>query len=898
MTLSAGSRLGPYELVSPLGAGGMGEVYRARDTRLGREVAIKVLPEAFTADMERLARFRREAQVLASLNHPHIAAIYGLEESGGVEALVLELVEGETLAERLARGPLPIEDAMEIARQIAEALEAAHERGIVHRDLKPANVKLTPDGKVKVLDFGLAKALTGESSSPDVSTSPTITAAATQAGVVIGTAPYMSPEQARGRAVDKRTDIWAFGVTFWEMLTGRRLFEGETVSDVLAAVLRQELDFAALTRETPSGVVRLLHRCLERDPKSRLHDIADARLEIDEALKAPVSRVAPETYPMRRTTPALRWLPWLVAAAALAALVVFGLSRRKPAGIEDLVRLSILLPEKVATDWNSGDQEQIVAISPDGRRIAFTARSGEERKIFVRELSRENPEPVFGTEGGSTPFFSPDGEWLGFVAGDKLKKTAIRGGTPIVLATVPRSRGAVWATDGTIVFTSTVNTPLFRIPAAGGEPQPLTTLDATARERTHRWPEVVPEGGWVLFTVGTEDKPGNYDDSRIDAVSLSTGKRHEVYRGASLARYLPPDRLLLTRHGDIIAAPFDPKTATIHGAVVPVIQGVSGDPRSGASYFDVSTTGVLVYGVGLSTQGASEIVWCDRTGRREPTGIPPGIYTEICLSPDGQKLAYAEGPGGGARTDVWIADLVHSGYFQLTSTGQAAAPTWTRDGVSVVFSTPTGDSVLRQRADGTAAAEVLWHSPYRVPITTDSFSPDGSALLVTLNGLPSQADIFRIALTGDRAAQPFIATPRAEHQGMISPDGRWIAYTGEYESGPQVYVQPYPSLAGRWQISRSGGGAPRWSRDGKELFFSWNDEIFAVPIREEPTFSSGEPRSLFKVERPVASEWNQMYDVSPDGKRFVLLVRQKETNAQPHFDVLLNFGKHLSATAP
>ncbi|HEX7253382.1 MAG TPA: protein kinase, partial [Thermoanaerobaculia bacterium] len=502
MTLSAGSRLGPYEIVAPLGAGGMGEVWRAHDARLGRSVAIKVLPQAFASDAERLARFRREAQVLAALNHPHIAAIYGLEESSGVEALVLELVEGETLAERLARGPLPMDEGLSIAHQIAEALEAAHERGIVHRDLKPANVKLTPDGKVKVLDFGLAKALAGDSSSPDVSTSPTITAAATQAGVVIGTAAYMSPEQARGRSVDKRADIWAYGATLWEMLTGRRLFEGETVSDVLAAVLRQELDFAVLPAETSSGVVRLLHRCLERDPKSRLHDIADARLEIEESLKAPVPIVGAETFERRGPSSAVRWVPWLVAAAALLALALFALLRRTPSVTEDLVRLSVLLPEKVAPDFSSGDQEQILAISPDGRRFAFTGKSGEERKIFVRELSRENPEPVFGTEGGSTPFFSPDSEWLGFVAGDKLKKTAIRGGTPITLASVPRSRGAVWATDGTIVFTSTVNTPLFRIPAAGGESRPLTALDAAARERTHRWPEIVPEGGWILFTIG------------------------------------------------------------------------------------------------------------------------------------------------------------------------------------------------------------------------------------------------------------------------------------------------------------------------------------------------------------------------------------------------------------
>jgi serine/threonine-protein kinase len=701
----------------------------------------------------------------------------------------------------------------------------------------------------------------------------------------------MSPEQARGRSVDKRADIWAFGAVVWETLTGRRLFEGETVSDVMAAVLRQEIDFDALPPETPNGLVRLLHRCLERDPKNRLHDIADARLEVAESQKAQVRRVESEIPARPHPSRVLRWAPWIIAGAALLALLFP--FRHQPAGIANLVRLSILLPEKMTLELNSGDQSQILAISPDGRRVAFTGKSGDESRIFLRDLSRKDPEPLFGTEGGSTPFFSPDGEWIGFVAGDKLKKTAIRGGTPIALAPVPRSRGAAWGIDGTIVFASTVNTPLFRISAAGGEPRPLTSLDEAGRERTHRWPDVVPEGNWVLFTVGTADKPGDYDDARIDAVSLTTGKRHLVYRGASLARYAPPDRLLLARHGDLLAAPFNPTTATVSGPAVPVIQGVSGDPRSGVSYFDASRTGALVHGVGLSAQGASEIVWSDRSGKREPTGIPPGLYTEISLSPDGQKLAYAEGPSGGARSDVWIADLAHSGYFQLTSTGQAAAPTWTRDGASVVFSTPAGDAVLRQRADGSAAAEVLWRSPYGVPITTDSFAPDGSALLVTLNGLPSQADIFRVPLTGDHTAQTLIATPRAEHEGMISPNGRWIAYTGEYESGAQIYVQPYPSLAGRWQISRSGGAGPRWSHDGNELFFVWNDQIFEVPIREAPTFAPGEPRGLFKIESPASREWNQMYDISPDSKRFILLVGQKESKAQPHLDVILNFGRHL-----
>jgi Tol biopolymer transport system component len=899
MTIPAGSRLGPYEVVSPLGAGGMGEVYRARDTRLGREVAVKVLPEEFFEDRDRVTRFEREAKALAAFNHPGIAAVHSFEAVGERHILVMELVEGEGLDLRIARGPVSLEEAVPIARQVAEALEAAHERGIIHRDLKPANVMVAPDGRVKLLDFGLAKALEGEAApggAPPLTQSPTLTGRATAAGVILGTAAYMSPEQARGRTVDRRSDIWAFGAILYEMLTGRRLFEGDTVSDVLAAVLRQDVNFDALPKETPAGVVRLLHRCLERDPKSRLHDIADARLEIEESLRAPAREPEPKAAARSARARALSWIPWLVAAAAVLGALALAVSRRTPAPAGDPVRLAVDLPESLRLDANVGDQVQILAISPDGRRIAIRAEGADEHRIFLRELSRQSAEPINGTEHGADPFFSPDGEWLGFMAGEKLMKTAVRGGTPVALAPASRTRGAVWASDGTIVFAPSVNSPLFRVPASGGEARPLTALDPATRERTHRWPEVVPESDWVLFTVGTEDKPGDYDDARIDAVSLTTGKRHAVYRGASLARYAPPGHLLLARHGDVLAAPFDARTAEVRGQAVPVLQGVSGEPRSGASYFGVARNGSLLYATGLTSQGPSEIVWIDRAGRREPSGIPPGLYNEIALSPDGRRLAYTAGPGGGSRSDVWIADLVHGGQYQLTSTGQAAAPGWTPDGKSVVYATPAGDAVFRQPADG-GAAEVMWKSPYRVPILIDSITPDGSMLLVTLSGLATRADIFAVPLAGGGAAHPLIATPEPEHRGMISPDGRWIAYCGEYEGGAQVYVQKYPDLAGRFQISRNGGAAPRWSRDGTELFYIWNDEVFAVPIRREPAFAPGEPHPIFKIERPIPRDWQDVYDVSPDGKRFLVLSLQKETNQAPRLHVILNFGRLLAPPA-
>jgi serine/threonine-protein kinase len=877
----------------------MGEVWKAQDSRLDRTVAIKVLPEEFFEDRDRVARFEREAKALAALNHPGIAAIYSFEAVDGRHILVMELVEGEALDARIARGPIPLDEALPIARLIVEALEAAHERGIIHRDLKPANVMVASDGRVKLLDFGLAKALDADStpgSSPQVTHSPTLTARATAAGVILGTAAYMSPEQARGRAVDRRADIWAFGCVLFEMLTGGRVFEGETASDVLAAVLRQDIDFTALPADTPPNIARLLRRCLERDPKKRLRDAGDARLEIDEAAEPSAERSASPVPPRAAGARALTWLPWLVAAG-LALFVVLS-PRRAPPAAADVVSFSLTLPEGVSPDPDLLTQVQVLAVSPDGRRIAFRGKSEDTHRIYLRDLSRETAEPVSGTENGDDAFFSPDGEWLGFVSGDKLKKVAVRGGTPITLAEAAQVRGSAWGDDGTIVFAPTVNSPLFRVPAAGGEPRPLTKLDAAARERTHRWPEILPGGKTVLFTVGTEDKPGDYDEARIDAVSLATGERHVVYRGASLARYAPPGRLLLARHGDLLAVPFDEKAAQVRGTPAPVLQGVGGDPRSGISYFGVARTGVLVYAAGFASQNVSEVVWTDRTGKREPTGIPAGVYNQIALSPDGQKLAYGEGPAGGARSDIWIADLVHGGQFQLTATGKAQVPRWTPDGASVVYSSPTGDAIVRQRADGSGAPEVLWKSNRLVPISVDSFTPDGSALVFSMTGLPTRTDLFLLPLSGAREARALIATPGVEVLGKISPDGRWIAYTGQYEAGEQIYVQPFPSLAGRWQISRSGGSAALWSRDGRELFFVNGDQLFAVPLKTAPVFSPGEPRPLFRIERPSALEWSDIYDVSPDGKRFIVLARQKDPKNAPRIEVIVNFSKRLAEGAP
>ena len=892
--LPSGTNLGPYEILAPLGAGGMGEVYRARDARLDRDVAIKVLPASLAGDAERLARFEREARVLASLNHPHVAAIYGVEDSTSVKALVLELVDGPTLQDRIESGAVPVDEAIPIARQIAEALEAAHEKGIVHRDLKPANIKMDAAGNVKVLDFGLAKALDpSSSSSAELSHSPTLSIG-TQAGMILGTAAYMSPEQARGKPADKRADIWAFGVVLWEMLAGRRLFAGETVSDTLAAVLRQEIDWTALPAEVPPAVRRLLSRCLQRDPRNRLHDAADARIELDEARKDAETEAAPAAAPRSRANRPL--LPWTVAALAAAAAGFAIWKTRSP--VPGITRLSIALPAGVHLDADTPNQSQIVAVSPDGRVVVFRGRGKDSAMLYRRPIGADQAQPIPGTEDGFDPAFSPDGESLVFCAAGKLRRVAIGGGTPIDLAEDAGCRGTAWGRDGTIVFSPSVNSGLWSVPAAGGAPKPLTTLNDAAGERTHRWPAISPDGKTVYFTVGTRDKPGDYDNARIDAVTIGGRNRRVVYRGASFLRCLAQGEYLLARAGDLLRAHAAPG-GEIRDPPVPVIRGIGGDPRSGAAFFAAANNGTLTAIFGVSMHDLDEIVAIDRTGKVSPTAIPAGQYDSLGISPDGRRLAIAEGPGGGRDTNIWIVDIADGNALQLTSDGKAGSSCWTPDGKSLVYAPTAGDALFRMAADGRGIPETLCQFTDSVPVSVDSFSPDGATLLVTRYGLAGRrADVDAIAMTGAHAVTPFLATPAPEMNAVISPDGRWLAYTAEYERGQQVYVQAYPTLAGRWQVSRDGGFRPRWSADGAELFYLSGYTMMAVPVRSSPTFSYGEARPLFTIESPGGSEFTNNYEVAPDGKRFYVIRKKASTaNAAARIDVILHATENLKELA-
>ncbi len=830
MTLAAGTKLGPYEILSPLGAGGMGEVYRARDAKLNRDVAIKVLPEAVAEDAERLARFQREAQVLASLNHPHIAAIYGLEKSGNLEALVLELVEGETLAERIAAGPIPIDEALAIARQIAEALEAAHEKGIVHRDLKPANVKITPQGKVKVLDFGLAKALTGDRSSPDVTHSPTLTAAATQAGVVIGTAAYMSPEQARGKSVDKRADIWAFGAVLYEMLSGRKAFEGETVSDTLAAVLRADIDWAGLPSQTPASVRRVLRRCLDRDAKTRFHDVADARLEMDEAVETAAPATPAAALPARSRL-------WPVVAGALLVLAAVGWWRAaSPTSAPPAAtRLSVVLP---AGDQLPYDQEPNLALSRDGRQLVYVAERAGTPSLYLRAFDAAEPRPIEGTSNATSPFFSPDGGWIGFFADGKLKKVAVAGGPPVALADVSTPRGGVWLDDDSIVFSPEYTAGLLRLSAGGGKPEVLTRPDVSRGERTHRWPEALPGGADVLFTIGLASSPSNYDGAEIAVLNVASRKVRKVFEGGSMARYVPPAHIALLRGDSILVAPFDPGRLAVTGAAVPVVEKVSGDLAGGSAYFATARNGTLVYARGVAAQDRT-LVLVNRKGDAVDVPLSPRHFLGPRFSPDGKRLAFSVGAGTGRDDDVWTYDLAGDILTRLTFGNSGVLPVWAPDGKRIAYGSIRGgaEGIYVKSADGGGREEALHILKASAEMPT-AWSADGGSL-VFLRFSPT-VGIWLLQLGAESRAREVEPGALA---ARLSPDARWIAYQDSVPG--DIFVRPTDGSPGKWQITTDRGSWPVWV--GNEIFFvREGGDILAVDVETRPTFRAGAARMVYQ----------------------------------------------------
>jgi len=904
-TLRPGSSLGLYEIQSLVGAGGMGEVYRARDTRLDREVAIKVLPEAFAQDSERVARFQREAKVLASLSHPNIAAIHGFEEVEGKRFLVMELVEGATLADRLRDGALPVEDALTIGRQIAEALEAAHEQGIIHRDLKPANVKITPDGAVKVLDFGLAKALTDELSPSQMANSPTITAQHTRPGVVLGTAAYMSPEQARGKPVDKRTDIWSFGVVLYEALCGCRPFVGETATDLVAKILEREPDWSTLPRETPPIVQLLLRRCLAKDRNKRLHDIADARIDLEQAIADPTSSMlrlgdAAISAADARIRRALwrRSLPWVLTGMFAVTLAMTGVAlwRATRPTPKPVVRLKVVVSEKDPSPTGSGAQ---AVISPDGTRLAYVIETGETRHLYLRMLDQLEGTLLAGTEEAWNPFFSPDGQWVAFFTEKKLKKVSVSGGAPLTLCDVTDGGcGGTWGTDGTIVFMNYTG-GLSRVSAEGGKPEELTKTDEVNKNSAHRWPQFLPDGKAVIYT--NNDGPlNNYNESIIEVLPLDTKQRKTLTRGGLYARYVPSGHLVFVHKGTLFAAPFNLKRLELTGPPTPVLERVAYAADMGGAEYDFSQTGTLVYRreepLRLST-----LVWVDRQGTVTPLVDTPREYGDPVLAPDGKHLAVTIGSENKENpSDVWVYDIERESLTRLTfDDSYEISPAWTPDGQRVAYGSGKDHyslGIMWKPADGAGEAERLTDSSSNQwPV---SWSPDGKVLVFTKGGEKTEGDIWFLRLEGDRKPEVFLQTSSSEMAARLSPDGRWLAYYSNESGAYEVFVRPFPSGDRKWQISTKGAWPARWSADGKELFYLQEAKTMMVVAisAEGSTFSADKPRKLFEV----PSSWYAGFDVAPDGQRFVMVkpVEEEKAADRTHLTFVFNWFEELKAKVP
>jgi eukaryotic-like serine/threonine-protein kinase len=918
MALSAGTRLGPYEILSALGAGGMGEVYRARDTKLNRDVAIKVLPELFANDPERLARFRREAQMLAALNHPNIAHIHGFEDSGGIHALVMELVDGPTLAERIALGPIPLTEALTIATQIAQALEAAHEQGIVHRDLKPANVKVRDDGTVKVLDFGLARLVAPDSNvagaGPALTQSPTLTTpAATLAGVILGTAAYMSPEQAKGRVADKRSDVWAFGVVLYEMLTGRRPFEGEDLSDTLATVLKSEPDWNALPADVPPHVRMLIQRCLAKDRRQRIADMSVTLFVLSEEVGRgllDLPRGAGSTGPGRQTRPPL-WRRLLMPAAAAIVVgaavgTVVWLAMRP-----SLVHVTRFLFSPTGTAVLSVDpQSRDFTITPDGTHIVYKGGTGANTtQLFVRALDQLEPTPLTGPGNPRGLFSSPDGQWIGFVevgAPVTLKKVAITGGPALALCRLDgASRGATWGDDDSIVFATTaLGTGLQRVSAAGGEPTVLTKPNPEQGEADHLWPQFLPGSKAVLFTITATT--GGIDTSQVAVLDFRTGTQKILIQGGSQARYVRSGHLVYVAAGTVRAVGFDLERLEAIGTATPVVSQLVMLP-SGTAEFDIADAGTLAYLSGGAGLAPRTLVWVDRQGREEAIKAAARPYVSARLSPDGTRVAVDIRD---LENDIWVWDFARETLVRVTSDpGLDQAPVWMPDGRRLVFSSQAGGatngSLFWQPADATGLAERLTSAETASGSRPSAVSADGASVLFTGGTGSTGLDVMMLTLDKDRRVQPLVQTAFLERSAELSPDGRWLAYESNDSGQFQIFVRPFPDVnRERWQVSTGGGTQAMWTRNGRELLYLGpTGAVMSAPVGRGATWTAGTPTKLIDGQyfhgTGNSGSTARTYDVSPDGKRFLMIKPGvDQTSAPISIVVVQNWYEELKHLVP
>lgn len=877
--------MGSYEVLAAVGAGGMGEVYRARDTKLGRDVALKIIPDIYARDPDRMARFRREARLLASLNHPNIAAIYGVEESDGRPALVLEYIEGQTLAERIARGPIELDVALNIAVQIAEAIEAAHEKPVIHRDLKPANVKITPQGVVKVLDFGLARTLDDEGApSQDLSESPTMSAAATGAGIMLGTAGYMAPEQVRGRSVDRRADVWAFGVVLFEMLSGRRCFDGETATDSLAKILEREPDWNKLPPRLPVALRNLIQRCLAKNPKDRIQAIGDARLMIQDVIANPIAPtdVATPSYPLWK-----KLLPWAVALLSLAVGQLWRQSPSSPDGALSVFDVPLPPGQSLTHNYRHG-----LDLSMDGRRIAFIANpiGSPPRRIYVRTLNQPEVVALAGTEGAQNPFFSPDGQWVGFLIGHQIRKAALAGGVPAVVADdVGTSLGVdwgplgiTWGTNGDIVFPMGLGTGLSVVRETGGERKVFTDLDPKNNEVSHRLPHFLPDGSGVLFTVlRYSNITPDWKRSQVWLKSLKTGERKLLIENALDARFTGRDSLIFAREGKLYAIRFDPRAQAVSGSPVLVLDGVvqtmygtAGVQWTGAAQYSVSDTGALFYAPGsVEPPDLSTIVSVNRQGVATPVqGLKRRSQLYVRVAPDGKRIAFSELY---VEKDIWVFDTIRGTEDRQTYEGQNAAPLWSPDGSFLAFRSDRTGPLGLYLTKGLNTREVtpLTSGPNDTP---SSWTPDGKQLIFTrgagsLATIGSGTDLYIVSIDHPNEVKPIVATDADERFPELSPDGKWLAYCSNETGAFQIYVQPFPGSGKRVTLTSDGGQEPAWSRDGSnQLFYINRGKMMSIHYTVAGSeFVPEMSVPLFDVPfRGAGATIRIAYDVAPDGRFF------------------------------
>ncbi len=894
MPLPPGTRFDPYEIVNLLGQGGMGQVYRARDTSLGRDVALKILPELFAADADRLARFEREAQALASLNHPNIAQVYaiaaippGPDATAGGRAIVMELVEGEDLSERIARGPIPLDEALPLARQIAFALEAAHDAGIIHRDLKPANIKVRPDGTTKVLDFGLARSFGSDAttSASSLANSPTLTARATELGMVLGTAAYMSPEQAKGRVVDRRADVWAFGVVLYEMLTGRRAFGGDDVTEVMAAVIRDTPDPNALPAGTPLGVRRLLRRCLEKDARKRLRDMGDAGVELDEAMAAPnADALGPGTAVAAPTAAHRSPVALAGAAVLLVGLAAAAAWSLKPVPVIDrpITRFTVMLDDgQRLGNVNSPN----LAWSRDGRRLAYRA----DGVIYVRSLDDGTPREV-AKSVGSGQWFSPDGDTLLYHTPSGLSKVSVAGGGSQEIVSGTGFAGIHWFEDGSVVYSDQQS--IKRIPDTGGEP---TVLLAAPEGSRVALPQLLPGGRVVLYTL-----IDTRTSQRVTAVKeigdVASEPRH-VLPGVQGARYVSSGHLVYALDGRFMTVPFDLDRLEVTGSAVPLPEAVYVS-AAGAAQLAVAETGALAYVASEEAQ-ALQLSWVDGPGQTRPAVTVPRNYSDLMLSPDGRRAALHLWD---EDNDIWVADLVRGGLTRLTFTpDEEETPVWSSDGKQLAYAGRASDrkrSVLIRAADGSAAAveRKVWDDPDHFHV--NDWSRDGGTIFVEIRRAGTNNDILALDVQSG-TAKNLLASPYAEYNARLSPDSKWLAYVSDESGRAEVYVQPYPSLDARVPVSTEGGCEPVWARDGRSLFFRSDDNVMNAAVTSTSPLEFAAPTVLFRdTFTRTQGAGHTHFDVAPDGRFLMIENPNQGTTGRQEIHIVLNWAEALRRLAP